>query len=108
MSSAAWPRHSAARAIPVLVKISPDTAENDLLRSVDAAVEGGAAGVIATNTTSRGRLLESRAAAAEAGGLSGLPLKASANAICRLLFRHLGQRVPDRRRRRHLHRRRRL
>lgn len=86
--------HSAARAIPVLVKISPDTAENDLLRSVDAAVEGGATGVIATNTTISRPPLKSHAAAAEAGGLSGLPLKVSANAICRLLFRHLGQRVP--------------
>ena len=32
------------RAIPVLVKLSPDSATDDLLRSVDAAVEGGAAG----------------------------------------------------------------
>jgi dihydroorotate dehydrogenase len=86
--------HNPARTIPVLVKISPDSAENDLLRSVDAAVEGGAAGVIATNTTVARPSLESRAAASEAGGLSGRPLKMSANAICRLLFRHLGQGIP--------------
>ena len=37
--------------VPVLVKVSPDMAPADLLQSVDAALEGGAAGVIATNTT---------------------------------------------------------
>ena len=84
---------SPARPIPVLVKVSPDTAQDDLLRSVDAAVEGGAAGIIATNTTvSRPRLKSG--AASEAGGLSGAPLTSTANAICRRLFHHLGQRVP--------------
>ncbi len=86
--------HSAARPIPVLVKISPDTAENDLLRSVEAAIEGGAQGVIATNTTVSRPALESRSGANEAGGLSGQPLRATANSISKLLFRHFGTRVP--------------
>jgi dihydroorotate dehydrogenase len=81
------------RRIPVLVKISPDGAESDLLRSVDAAVEGGAAGIIATNTTVSRPSLEDRFAN-EAGGLSGVPLKTAANSTCKLLFRHLGRRVP--------------
>ena len=81
------------RAIPVLVKISPDAAEGDLLRSVDAAVEGGAAGVIATNTTVLRPSLGGRFAA-EAGGLSGAPLKVAANSTCKVLFRHLGRRLP--------------
>lgn len=84
---------SRERAVPVLVKMSPDLPDVDLLRSVDAAVEGGASGVIATNTTVARPLLEGRAAT-EAGGLSGAPLKATANSACRLLFRHLGRRVP--------------
>jgi dihydroorotate dehydrogenase len=84
---------SQRRAIPVLVKMSPDAADADLLRSVDAAVEGGAAGVIATNTTVARPPLASQAAT-EAGGLSGTPLKTMANAACRLLFRHLGRRIP--------------
>ena len=83
-----------ARAIPVLVKISPDAAENDLLRSVDAAVEGGAQGLIATNTTVSRPALADRSRAGEAGGLSGLPLKSTANGVARLLFRHVGGRVP--------------
>lgn len=85
---------SGARAIPVLVKISPDAAENDLLRSVDAAVEGGAKGLIATNTTVSRPALADRSRAGEAGGLSGLPLKPTANGVARLLFRHVGGRVP--------------
>jgi dihydroorotate dehydrogenase len=84
---------SPARAIPVLVKISPDSSNHDLLRSVDAAVEGGAAGVIATNTTVSRPSIQGRFAT-EAGGLSGLPLKSTANAVCKELYRHLRGRVP--------------
>src|SRR5687768_10286581 len=81
---------TAPRLIPVLVKISPDAAAADLLRSVDAALEGGAAGVIATNTTvARPALRASASRAAEAGGLSGAPLRPVANTICRQLFAHL-------------------
>jgi dihydroorotate dehydrogenase len=83
------------RAIPVLVKVSPDGDAADLLQSVDAALEGGAAGIVATNTTvARSALTAPEILARETGGLSGSPLKATANAICRLLFAHLGPSVP--------------
>jgi dihydroorotate dehydrogenase len=84
---------SPARAIPVLVKISPDSSNHDLLRSVDAAVEGGAAGIIATNTTVSRPPIQGRFAT-EAGGLSGAPLKSTANAVCKVLYRHLRGRLP--------------
>jgi dihydroorotate dehydrogenase len=84
---------SQQRTVPVLVKVSPDAADADLLRSVDAAVEGGAAGIVATNTTVARPPLEDPAAL-ETGGLSGAPLRATANTVCRLLFRHLGRRIP--------------
>jgi dihydroorotate dehydrogenase len=88
-------RLSAGRSIPVLVKVSPDLQTADLLASVDAALEGGAAGIIATNTTiSRSSLISRDGAAQETGGLSGVPLRAAANATCRALYRHLGPRVP--------------
>jgi dihydroorotate dehydrogenase len=62
---------------------------------VDAAVEGGAAGVIATNTTlSRSGLKTGPPLSAEAGGLSGAPLRETANDACKLLFKHLRGRVP--------------
>ena len=86
-------QQSPARAIPVLVKISPDSSDHDLLRSVDAAVEGGAAGIIATNTTVARPTIHGRFAT-EAGGLSGAPLKTTANAVCKVLYRHLGGRLP--------------
>jgi dihydroorotate dehydrogenase len=79
----------------VLVKVSPDMPVGDLLESVDAALEGGAAGVIATNTTiGRSGLRATGALAAEAGGLSGAPLRAVAQDACRVLFRHLRGRAP--------------
>jgi dihydroorotate dehydrogenase len=84
-----------ARSIPVLVKVSPDAPGTDLLRAVDAALEGGAAGIIATNTTTtREGLPGGSLHASEAGGLSGAPLKGAATAVCRLLFGHLRGRVP--------------
>jgi dihydroorotate dehydrogenase len=86
---------TAPRQIPTLVKVSPDTAPADLLASVDAALEGGASGVIATNTTvERAGLQTGPPLSSETGGLSGAPLTATANHVCRLLFRHLGRRVP--------------
>jgi dihydroorotate dehydrogenase len=86
---------SPATATPVLVKVSPDMAPADLLRSIDAALEGGAHGVVATNTTTaRVGLRSGPRLVAEAGGLSGAPLCAAANEACRLLFKHLGTRVP--------------
>jgi len=83
------------KVIPVLVKVSPDAGTSDLLASVDAAVEGGAAGIIATNTTvARNSLRSPEALAAEAGGLSGAPLRRLADAACRTLYAHLRGRVP--------------
>jgi dihydroorotate dehydrogenase len=86
---------TAGRQVPVLVKVSPDAADEDLLRSVESALEGGAAGVVATNTTvSRQGLRADPARAAEAGGLSGAPLRATADRVCRLLFTRLRGRAP--------------
>ena len=61
---------------PVLLKIAPDLEPGGMEAIVEAAVEGGAAGLVATNTTTglrnglRGRY------STEAGGLSGKPLLA--------------------------------
>jgi len=84
-----------AAAIPVTVKVSPDMTEHDLLATVDAAVSGGAAGIIATNTTtSRAGLTTVGAVTAEAGGLSGAPLRRAAHDACTTIFRHFRGRVP--------------
>jgi dihydroorotate dehydrogenase len=83
-----------SRRIPVLVKLSPDLGADDLADTVHAVVAGGADGIIATNTTtSRDARLASRHAA-EGGGLSGAPLRAMANEVCRRLYRLTHGRVP--------------
>ena len=89
-------RHAdAERKIPVLVKVSPDSEAVDLLASVDAALQGGVAGIVATNTTlARPHLAAPMPLVQQAGGLSGSPLKNTATTVCRLLFSHIGRRVP--------------
>ena len=88
-------RSGGNRTIPVLAKVSPDSPLPDLLASVDAALEAGASGVIATNTTiSRDGLASPATLTAEAGGLSGAPLRVAANRTCQQLFKHIGGRIP--------------
>jgi dihydroorotate dehydrogenase len=83
------------RTISVLVKVSPDSGPPDLLQSVTAALEGGAGGVIATNTTvTRAVLRTGEPLSTQAGGLSGDPLREAANDTCKLLFRQFGARAP--------------
>jgi dihydroorotate dehydrogenase len=63
---------------PILVKIAPDLADEDVVAVADLAIELALAGVIATNTTiSRDGLVADaqKVAAIGAGGLSGAPLK---------------------------------
>ena len=79
-----------ARALgkPVLVKIAPDLADEDVLAVAQLATKLGLAGVIATNTTvSRSGLKTSgqKVAAMGAGGLSGPVLKDRAVEILNLL-----------------------
>jgi dihydroorotate dehydrogenase len=57
----------------LLVKIAPDLSPEGLEAVVQAAIDGGAAGLIVSNTTIARPKLRSRLAA-QAGGLSGVPL----------------------------------
>lgn len=80
---------------PVLVKLSPDMSPADLLASADAALEGGAAGLVATNTTvAREGLASPPELAGQPGGLSGAPLKKRATETCTILYARYGRRVP--------------
>jgi dihydroorotate dehydrogenase len=82
--------------IPLLVKIAPDLADEDLDAVADLAVELGIAGIIATNTTvSRDHLTSPSAevAAAGAGGLSGPPLRPRALHVLRRLRARAGDRL---------------
>jgi dihydroorotate dehydrogenase len=79
---------AAARHVPLLVKIAPDLADDDVVAVADLAGAVGLDGIIATNTTiSRDGLRSDPQAveAAGAGGLSGRPLTARSLDVLRLL-----------------------
>ncbi|ROR91252.1 quinone-dependent dihydroorotate dehydrogenase [Nocardioides aurantiacus] len=79
--------------VPLLVKIAPDLADDDVLAVADLALAVGLDGVVATNTTVSRDGLASPGGAVEAaggGGLSGPPLRARAQEVTRLLRDRLG------------------
>jgi dihydroorotate dehydrogenase len=85
-----------ARGVPVLVKIAPDLADEDVVAVADLALELELAGVIATNTTiSRENLKteKSKVDAAGAGGLSGAPLNARALEVLDLLAARIAGKI---------------
>ena len=85
-----------ARRVPLLVKIAPDLAADDIDAIADLAVELGLDGIIATNTTIARDGLASPAAevaAAGAGGLSGPPLRDRSLAVLRRLHDRAGDRL---------------
>lgn len=86
----------APRRVPLLVKIAPDLADNDVLAVADLAVDLGLDGLVATNTTVSRDGLRSDPAVVEAagdGGLSGAPLRQRSLEVLRLLHAHVGDRL---------------
>jgi dihydroorotate dehydrogenase len=87
---------AAGRRVPLLVKIAPDLADDDVLAVADLALELGLDGIVATNTTvSRQDLASSAAevAAVGAGGLSGPVLRDRSLEVLRLLRARVGDRL---------------
>jgi dihydroorotate dehydrogenase len=83
----------AAAGVPLLVKIAPDLADDDVLAVADLATAVGLDGIVATNTTiSRDGLVTPPAEvdAAGAGGLSGRPLTSRSLEVLRLLRGRVG------------------
>lgn len=79
---------------PLLVKIAPDLADEDIQAVAQLAVNFRLDGIVATNTTiARPATLES-AHYKEAGGLSGQPLFEHSTAVLKQLYAHVGGRVP--------------
>jgi dihydroorotate dehydrogenase len=80
------------RSRPLLVKISPDLADDGIASTVMVARQCGAHGIVATNTTvARDGL---RVASAETGGLSGVPLRARATAAVRIAYQAASGMLP--------------
>ncbi|MFI9627711.1 quinone-dependent dihydroorotate dehydrogenase [Streptomyces sp. NPDC052042] len=84
------------RRVPLLVKIAPDLADEDIDAVADLAVDLGLDGIIATNTTIArdGLGLKSpHTLTGETGGLSGAPLKARSLEVLSRLYARVGDRI---------------
>ena len=86
---------SPRRRVPLLVKIAPDLADDDIDAVAYLALDLGLDGIIATNTTISRDGLHDSAAVADAGqgGMSGAPLKARALEVLRRLHSRTGDRL---------------
>lgn len=85
-----------SRRVPLLVKIAPDLADEDIDAVADLAVELGLDGIIATNTTIAREelgLASEPSLVRETGGLSGAPLKARSLQVLRRLYARVGDRI---------------
>lgn len=83
------------RAVPLLVKLAPDLADDDIDAVVDLALSARLDGLIATNTTVRrdGLRDADRVRALGDGGLSGEPVRARSTEVVARIFRRAGRRL---------------
>ncbi len=84
---------SASREVPLLVKIAPDLANDDVDAIADLALEQKLAGIIATNTTTSRAGLATPANVVDAigrGGLSGAPQKQRSQEVLERLATRVG------------------
>lgn len=82
---------------PVLVKIAPDLSDAQIDQAVEIALAEGAAGIVATNTTTARAGLRTPPAVLERlgeGGISGAPLRARSTAVVARVFRRTEGRLP--------------
>jgi dihydroorotate dehydrogenase len=91
-------REMGLEAQPILLKLAPDLAPEELDATVEVAAASGIDGLIATNTTlDRGIVSESNRSRVEswgAGGLSGRALRPKARDIQRRILARLAGRMP--------------
>ncbi len=81
-----------SRRPPILIKLAPDLAADDLIRICDTALALELAGIVACNTTIQRDQVP--VAPAYEGGLSGRPLRERARALIREIYRHTNGRLP--------------
>lgn len=79
---------------PILVKVAPDMAEEQMHDIVQIAVAEGLSGIIATNTTLARDGLRNEAMKQEAGGLSGKPLRERSTAWIQEIYQEVGGKIP--------------
>lgn len=78
---------------PLLVKLAPDLANEDLDAMADQLIASGVDGIIATNTTIVRSAVQGQRHADEAGGLSGAPVYERALEVIQRLRARLGNEV---------------
>lgn len=79
--------------VPLLVKIAPDLADDDVVDICELAVSAGVDGLITTNTTIDRSVLvgrEAELACSQAGGISGRPLAQRSLEVLRLVRNTVG------------------
>ncbi|HMT07090.1 MAG TPA: quinone-dependent dihydroorotate dehydrogenase [Pyrinomonadaceae bacterium] len=77
---------------PLLVKIAPDLANDDIDEITDVCISAGCSGIIATNTTISREGISSPLAG-EAGGLSGRPLWKRSNEVISQIYKRAAGRL---------------
>jgi dihydroorotate dehydrogenase len=81
--------------VPILVKISPDLDDAEVDAIADAALEVGADGIVAVNTTvDRSVASGSESSLEGRGGISGAPLAPRALSVLERLHARVGSRIP--------------
>lgn len=87
--------NSKVKAKPLLLKIAPDLTESQLDDIIEIVTETKIDGIVATNTTiSREGLISPKNIIAEAGGLSGLPVKEKSTAVIKYLHKKSNGSIP--------------
>ena len=82
------------RHVPLVIKIAPDLSDDELGLIAESLLEFEVDGVTATNTTLSREGVEADPRHTEAGGLSGLPLRAKSTRIIAGLSKALDNRIP--------------
>lgn len=82
------------RRVPMLVKVAPDLADDDIDVTARVLGELQVDGVIATNTTVSRIAVHQHPLSKEVGGLSGEPLMAKSTAVLRMLRTRLPEHIP--------------
>ncbi|MFP3014531.1 MAG: quinone-dependent dihydroorotate dehydrogenase [Arsenophonus sp.] len=80
--------------VPIVIKISPDLTEEEIIKISDTLIRHQIDGVIATNTTLDRNLVKGLKYSDEDGGLSGRPLQLKSTEIIRLMAKELKGQLP--------------
>ena len=78
------------RRVPLVLKVAPDLAPEDIASIAASVQRHGIDGIIATNTSLSREGVENLPHASEAGGLSGAPIRSRATRVLRELSQSLG------------------